>query len=58
MMTDLKETRKGRNAAVYESLLLTAAYMRAEDVEKARQAFEAWTEMVKGVDDGNCSDKA
>jgi hypothetical protein len=55
MMTDLKETR---NAAVYESLLLTAAYMRAEDVEKARQAFEAWTEIVKGVDDGNCSDKA
>lgn len=58
MMTDLKETRKGRNAAVYESLLLTAAYMVAEDVEKARQAFEAWTEIVKGVDDGNCSDKA
>nr|DAI29041.1 MAG TPA: hypothetical protein [Caudoviricetes sp.] len=48
MMTDLKETR---NAAVYESLLLTAAYMRAEDVEKARQAFEAWTEIVRGVDD-------
>ena len=36
---------------IWEAYLLVSAYMRAEDVTKAREAVERWAEVVKGVED-------
>lgn len=38
-----------RDEKIREAYLLVSAYMRAEDVAKAREALERWAEVVKGV---------
>nr|DAQ56466.1 MAG TPA: hypothetical protein [Caudoviricetes sp.] len=38
-----------RDEKIREAYLLVSAYMRAEDIAKAREALERWAEVVKGV---------
>ncbi len=55
-MIDQKQTQCKQMiycAKVYEARLKVLAYMQAEDVMKAKAAFDRWVEIVKGVDDGN-----
>ena len=40
-----------RDEKIREAYLLVSAYMRAEDVAKAREALERGAEVVKGVGD-------
>jgi len=46
-----------RDEKIWEAYLLVSAYMRAEDVAKAREALERWAEVVKGVEDVNYPSK-
>nr|DAS02663.1 MAG TPA: hypothetical protein [Caudoviricetes sp.] len=46
-----------RDEKIREAYLLVSAYMRAEDVAKAREALERWAEVVKGVEDVNYPSK-
>ena len=46
-----------RDEKIWEAYLLVSAYMRAEDVTKAREALERWAEVVKGVEDVNYPSK-
>ena len=46
-----------RDEKMWEAYLLVSAYMRVEDVAKAREALERWAEVVKGVEDVNYPSK-